>query len=169
MILDSNLSYEHHIKSILNKVNKKIGLLRISQLMLPRHSLITIYETFVRPHLDYGDAIFDRAFNQSFHQRFESIQYNAAIAVTGVIRGTFSQKLFQELGLETLKSRRWFRKLYLIYKVLHSKSPSYIFKLTLFLPSYFIPTFDQGCADLRTPDKILTRATAVLKLLQHLY
>ena len=39
------------------------------------------------------------------------------------------EKLFQELGLETLKSRRWFRKLYLFYKLLHSKSPSYLFKL----------------------------------------
>ena len=41
--------------------------------------------------------------------------------------------------------------------------------LTLFVPGYFIPTVDQGCAVLRTPYKILTRATAVLKLLQHLY
>ena len=54
MILDSNLSHEHHIKSILNKVNKKIGLLRKFQLILPRHSLIKIYKTFIRPHLDYG-------------------------------------------------------------------------------------------------------------------
>ena len=37
------------------------------------------------------------------------------------------------------------------------------------MPGYFIPTFDRGCTDLRTPDKILTRGTAVLKLLQHLY
>ena len=129
MILDSNLSYEHHIKSILNKVNKTIGLLRKFQLILPRHSLITIYKTFIRPHLDYGDVIYDRAFNESFHQRLESIQYNAAIAITGTIRGTSSEKLFQELGLETLKSRRWFRKLYLFYKILHSKSPSYLFNL----------------------------------------
>ena len=129
MILVSNLSYEHHIKSILNKVNKTIGLLRKFQLILPRHSLITIYKTFIRPHLDYGDVIYDRAFNESFHQRLESIQYNAAIAITGTIRGTSSEKLFQELGLETLKSRRWFRKLYLFYKILHSKSPSYLFNL----------------------------------------
>ena len=129
MILDSNLSYEHHIKSILNKVNKAIGLLRKFQLILPRHSLITIYKAFIRPHLDYGDVIYDRAFNESFHQRLESIQYNAAIAITGTIRGTSSEKLFQELGLETLKSRRWFRKLYLFYKILHIKSPSYLLKL----------------------------------------
>ena len=124
IMLDSNLSYEQHMKSILNKVNKTIGLLCKFQLILSRHSLITIYKTFIRPHLDYGDVIYDRAFNESFHQRLESIQYNAAIAITGTIRGTSSEKLFQELGLETLKSRRWFRKLYLFYKILHSKSPS---------------------------------------------
>ena len=109
MILDSNLSYEHHIKYILSKVNKTIGLLRKFQLILPRHSLITIYKTFIRPHLDYGDVIYDCAFNESF-QRLESIQYDAAIAITGTIRGTSSDNLFQELRLETLKSRRWFRK-----------------------------------------------------------
>ena len=39
IMLDSNLSYGHHIKSILNKVNKTIGLLPKFQLILPRHSL----------------------------------------------------------------------------------------------------------------------------------
>ena len=129
VILDSNLSYEHHIKSILNKVNKTIGLLLKFQLILPRHSLITIYKIFIRPHLNYGDEIYNRAFNESFHQRFESIRYNAGIAKTGTIRGTSSGKLFQELGLETLNTRRWSRKLYLFYKIIHSKSPSYLFKL----------------------------------------
>ena len=66
MMLDSYLSYEHHIKSILNKVNKTIGLLGKFQLILPRHSLITIRKTFIRLHLDYGDAIQDRAFKSHF-------------------------------------------------------------------------------------------------------
>ena len=58
IMLDSNLSYEQHMKSILNKVNKMIGLLCKFQLILPRHSLITIYKTFNRPYLDYGDAVY---------------------------------------------------------------------------------------------------------------
>ena len=69
---------------------------------------MTIYKTFIRPHLDYGNIIYDDAFNESFHQHLESIQYNTAIAITGAIRGTLSE-VFQELGLETLKPRRWFR------------------------------------------------------------
>ena len=129
MMLDSNLSYEGNIKYILNKVNKTISLLRKFQLILPRHSLITVYKAFIRPHLDYGDVIHDHAFNELFYQRLESIQYNAAIATTGTTKRTLLEKLFQDLGLETLKSRRWFRKLYLFYEIFHSNSPGYLFKL----------------------------------------
>ena len=129
MLLDDKLSYEHHLKSVLNKVKKTIGLLRKFQQILPRQSLITIYKSFIRPHLDYGDIVYDRAFNESFHKNLESIQYNAAIAITGAIRGTSSEKLFQELGLESLKSRRWLRKLCSFYKIFHKKSPSYLFQL----------------------------------------
>ena len=75
-MLDSNLSNNYHIKSILTKVNKTIGISRKFQLIVPRHSLITIHKTIIRPYLDYGDVIYDRAFNESFHQRLESIQYN---------------------------------------------------------------------------------------------
>ena len=96
--LDSKLSFDIHIKTILTKVNRTIGLLRKFQQVLPRPSLITIYKAFIRPHLDYGDVIFDQAFNNSFHQRLESIQYNAALAITGVVRGTSKEKPFQELG-----------------------------------------------------------------------
>ena len=42
-----------------------------------------------------------------FTKNLESILYNAAIALTVAIRGTSSEKLFQELGLESLKSGRW--------------------------------------------------------------
>ena len=116
MLLEDKLSYEHHLKSVLNKVKKKIGLLRKFQQILARQSLIIIYKSIIRPHLDYGDVVYDRAFSESFHKNLESIQYSAAIAITGAIRGTSSQKLFQKLGLESLKSRLWLRKLCLFYK-----------------------------------------------------
>ena len=104
MLLDDKLSYEHHLKSVLNKVKKTMA-------------------------TDYGDIVYGRAFNESFHKYLEFIQYNAAIAITGAIRGTSSEKRFQELGLESLKSSRWLRKLCLFYKIFHKKSPSYLFQL----------------------------------------
>ena len=65
----------------------------------------------IRPHFDYGDTIYDQAYNDSFHQKLKSIQYDAALAITGAIRGTSSEKLYQGLGLESLHQRRWYLKL----------------------------------------------------------
>ena len=47
----------------------------------------------------------------SFHQKIESLQYNAALAITGAISGTSREKIYQELGLKSLQQRRWYRKL----------------------------------------------------------
>ena len=68
--------------------------------------LLTIYESFIRPHLDYGDIIYDQVYTASFHQKIQSVQYNSALAITGTIRGICKEKLYQELSLETLGKRR---------------------------------------------------------------
>ena len=115
--LDFKLTFEEHLLNIFKKVNETIGLLRKLQNLLPTTTLITIYKTFVRPHLDYGDILYDQAFNSSFHDRLEFVQYNACLAITGAIRGTSKEKLYQELGLESLRLRCWYRKLCLFYKI----------------------------------------------------
>ena len=51
------------------------------------------------------------------------------MAITGAITGTSTEKIYQELGLKSLKSRRWFRKLCHFYKILNEKSPSHLFNL----------------------------------------
>ena len=111
------------------KISKTLGLLRKLHNLLPRSALITIYKAFVRPYFDYGDILYDQAYNMSFHQKLESIQYNACCALTGAIRGTSKEKFYQELGLESLQLRRWYRKLGMFYKICKNKSPQYLFKL----------------------------------------
>ena len=110
-------------------ITNKVGLLRKLQLILPRRSLVIIYKSFIRPHLDYEDIIFDQAFNKSFYDNLESIQYNASLAITGVIRGTSKEKPYLELGFESLQQRRWFRKLFAFYKIYKNQSQSYLYNL----------------------------------------
>ena len=52
----------------------------------------------------------------------ELIQYNAALALTGAITGSFREKLYQELGLESLQQQRWYRKLCYFFKLTKNKS-----------------------------------------------
>ena len=99
-----------------------------------RDSLITIYKSFIRSHLDYADVIFDKPSNTTFSNRIKSTQYNAALAITGTIRGTFKVKLYQELGFETMKERGWFQRLCCFYKILNNQTPGYLHSL-LYLPN----------------------------------
>ena len=68
MILDSKVSYENHLQSVFSRVNKTIGLLRKLQPTLLRKSLVTIYKSFIRPRLNYGDVVYDGVSNESLHQ-----------------------------------------------------------------------------------------------------
>ena len=90
------------------KVNKTIGLIRKLQLHFPRNCLSTIGKSYVRSHLDYDEVIYDKAYNEFFYKKIESSQYNAAIAITGALRDTSSEELFQELGLKFLKTIVYF-------------------------------------------------------------
>ena len=120
MLLDFRLDFQEHWKSLLKKVNKTVALLRKFQNILPRSALLTIYKCFVRTHVDYVDIIYDQAFNNSFHKKIESLQYNAALAITGAIRGTSREKIYQELA---------YRKLCLFFKVYKKPMPEIPFDI----------------------------------------
>ena len=66
---------------------------------------------FLRQRLDQGDVIFDKACNKIFHQKLESIQYNTCLAVSRAIMGSSREKLYQQLGLESLQRQRWYKSL----------------------------------------------------------
>ena len=67
--------------------------------------------------------------NDSFCKKLESVQYNAALAITGAIKGTSQVKLYKELGLELLKLRRKLRHLCTFYNVKTTGLSSYLFSL----------------------------------------
>ena len=54
--------------------------------ILPRGPLLTICKSFMRPHLDYGDVIYDQHYNNTFHEKLESMQYNDAVPIESRIR-----------------------------------------------------------------------------------
>ena len=69
--------------------NKLIDSIKYLSVHLPRKSLLlTIYKSFVRPHIDYGDIIYDNPVNESLINKLGKVQYQACLAITGAIQGT---------------------------------------------------------------------------------
>ena len=118
LILDEKLNFKQHIESAIVKIDKGLAVIRKLRYSLPHKSLITIYKAFLRPLIDYGDIIHDQPQNESFFEKLQSVRYKAALAIVGAIQGSSCEKLYQELGLESLKSRRWYRRLCCMYKII---------------------------------------------------
>ena len=117
------------VREKMTKAMKGIGVIKRLSKILPWYSLLTRYKSFVRPHLDYGDILYDQPYNKSFCQKIETVQFNAVLAITSVIKGTSQVKLYNQLGLESLEFRWWFRKLCLFYKVKKTGLPEYLFNM----------------------------------------
>ena len=77
--------------------------MRKSRTFLDRYSLENIYISFLRPLLEYADVIWD---NQNLINKLENIQLDAAKIVTGGIRLTSHDSLYEETKWEKLKDRR---------------------------------------------------------------
>ena len=74
---------------IFDSINEKIkSQSKVLQLktwgILTALSLLTVYKSFVY----YGDVMYDQLSNNGLSEKIESIQYNAALAITDPITGT---------------------------------------------------------------------------------
>ena len=83
-------------------------------------------------------VIFTTRYNGSFHLKMESVHCKAALAVTGTIRGTFREKLYQKQGLESIRKRRWYRNVAPFPKYLKVNLQSIFSKYFLALAKHII-------------------------------
>ena len=58
--------------------------------------------------------------------KVEYVQYRAALATTGAWKGTNKEKLYEELGWESLSERRWVRRMNIFCRILKNQTPSYL-------------------------------------------
>ena len=86
--LDEKVNFNSHITEKTGKANKGIGVIKKLFKSLARTVILTIYKSFVRSHLDYGEIVYDRPNSESFISKLEQIQYNAALAITRAIKCT---------------------------------------------------------------------------------
>ena len=135
VVLNSRLTFSNHIQSAIDTSRRGIGMLIFLSSYLPRHTLDQLYKFYVRPHLDYGDVIYHlpQKLNDFRHEitlnrqmkRLESVQYSSGLAITGAWNGTSRNRLYEELGWESLSDRRWSRRLVLFFKFLNKLTPEY--------------------------------------------
>ena len=125
LILDEKLSFRKHIKEALIKAKNGLGMLKFISRYVSRDVLDKLYKMYIRPHLDYGDVIYHGQVQEN-SDLAESIQYQAALIVTNCWQSTSREKIYKELGWESLYDRRHYRRLVMYYKIKSNFTPDYL-------------------------------------------
>ena len=92
VILDFKLTFEDHFHNELAKVNKTICHLGKLRNLSTKTTLITICKAFIRPHMDYGEVLYDQAFNNSFKEKLELIECEACSSINRSNKGYIKRK-----------------------------------------------------------------------------
>ena len=85
-----------------------------------------MYKSFIRCHLDFDNILYDKDIICVF-KRWNPFSIMPVLAITVAIRDISKEKLFQELGLDSVQLRRWFRKLVMSYKICKRRNAQYFF------------------------------------------
>ena len=102
--IDSELKFEEHIARKVKIANAIVGQMRRSFTYLDCDTFRRIYIAFVRPHLEYGEAVWSPHLARNI-DAVENVQIRATKLVDGLSKLTYSERL-KRLDLPTLVFRR---------------------------------------------------------------
>jgi len=114
--LESDLKWHQHIRSICNKANRTLGVLRRNLRINSRDVKERAYFSLVRPQIEYSNTVWDPHQKQDINE-LDKVQRRAARYVTNRFHNRSSvNSMLDELGWESLKSRRIKSKMCMAYK-----------------------------------------------------
>ena len=139
LVFDTKLTFVAHINEKLSKARQGLGILKTLNRYLSVKILDQIYKMYIRPHLDFCDVIYhipcvSNPFDSSINLKYlmntvERMQYQAALSITGAWKGSNLDKVYEELGWESLSNRRHCRRLIQFYKIQNDMVPEYLKEL----------------------------------------
>ena len=89
LTIRNDLTWSSHVNALVEKSIKLVNIMRSVQHRLQRSTLETIYISFIRPLLEYGDIVWSNC-TQTEEQLLEAVQLDAARVVTEAMMGTSS-------------------------------------------------------------------------------
>ena len=104
VIIDSELKFEEHIPTKVQKANAIVGLIRRSFSYLDGPLFKKLFTTFVRPHLEYAQAVWSPHLKKHINL-LENVQRRATRLIDGYKDLSYPERL-ESLGLPTLVYRR---------------------------------------------------------------
>jgi hypothetical protein len=117
VIIDDELKYHVHTSHATKKANQILGLIKKSYSTRDPITITTLYKSMVRPHLEYGNAIWG-PFYKTDIDKVESIQRRATKLVTSLKDKEYHERLIS-LDLPSMLYRRKRGDMIMLYKIVN--------------------------------------------------
>ena len=114
--IDSKLTFATHCQEKVNKANKILGYIRHTFKHIEKDSLLLLYKSLVRPHLEFASCIWSPRYKYSIDS-IERVQRRATKLIPQIQHLPYSERL-KKLNLETLSYRRTRADLLESYRIL---------------------------------------------------
>jgi len=118
VIFDSELKFNKHITSSVNRANQKLGMIRRSFEYMDRDMFVTLYKSLIRPLLEYATVIWSPLFKKDI-VAIENIQRRATKLISGIRELPYEERLIN-LGLPTLAYRRERADMIQLFKIMNN-------------------------------------------------
>ena len=112
---DNNLLFDTHIQKAVNKANQMIGIIKRSFDYIDREVFIKLYKALVRPHLEYGNIVWNPNFKRQ-SVALEKVQRRATKLLYECKDKPYAERLAY-LNIHSLKGRRLRGDLIETYKI----------------------------------------------------
>ena len=120
-----NLRRSAHINSVYLKAKKQINLLTPLKFKLDRHSLETMYKSFVFPVMEYAIQVWGGTYDSDIN-KLEQIHVDGMRLVTGATARSNIANLYNETAWQTFRDRRNDQMLVMLYKIKNSFVPDHL-------------------------------------------
>ena len=127
VVLDESLSWTAHVKYVLGKAGKRVGMLSRIRTNVTTNTANLIYKTFILPVIDYCDTVWNCC-GKVNSDNIEKLHRRAARLI---LRHHSSDDALKFLAYETMEDRRKKHVYNLVHKCISGKVPQ-------FFKNYFI-------------------------------
>ena len=130
LTFSKSCTWSQHIHNITSKAWARLNLIRSLKFKIKRTTLERMYISFIRPVLEYSDSVWDNCSTETKKQ-LDAVHVEAARIITGATKLCSINKLFSDVGWDSLQSRRNKHKLVIFYKILNGLTPNYLVHETI--------------------------------------
>ncbi len=151
IFLDSGLTFSEHIEYTKKKINKRLGVLKLSRKFMTASQCTTLYKALVLPLLYYGDIVFMESSLINL-ESLQILQNRACRIILKRPRLSPTRQMHHELKLMTLHKRRVYHLNLFTFESLLGLLPEYVTnKIKVKITDHNIATRGTENMELETP------------------